>query len=100
MSADIEVFPCDDWPFKDGDRRAIELIDHHNQRLNILKNELSKRNITVYDSLSLIFDRKIGNEQMHFAIGEARSHLINLVKTGYAKKISDSNKVEWFSLNN
>ena len=36
--------------------------------------------------LSLIFDRKIGNEQMHFAIGEARSHLINLVKTGYAKK--------------
>ena len=54
----------------------------------------------VYDSLSLIFDRKIGNEQMHFAIGEARSHLINLVKTGYAKKISDSNKVEWFSLNN
>ena len=52
------------------------------------------------DWLSLIFDRKIGNEQMHFAIGEARSHLINLVKTGYAKKISDSNKVEWFSLNN
>ena len=50
--------------------------------------------------LSLIFDRKIGNEQMHFAIGEARSHLINLVKTGYAKKFSDSDKVEWFSLNN
>ena len=64
------------------------------------RSELLKRNITVYDSLSLIFDRKIGNEQMHFAIGEARSHLINLVKTGYAKKISDSNKVEWFSLNN
>ena len=37
---------------------------------------------------------------MHFAIGEARSHLINLVKTGYAKNISDTNKVEWFSLNN
>ena len=66
---------------------------------NILKNELSKRNITVYDSLSLIFDRQIGNEQMHFAIGEARSHLINLVKTGYAKKFSDNDKVEWFSLN-
>ena len=72
----------------------------YNQRLNILKNELSKRNITVYDSLSLIFDRQIGNEQMHFAIGEARSHLINLVKTGYAKKFSDNDKVEWFSLNN
>ena len=37
---------------------------------------------------------------MHFAIGEARSHLINLVKKGYAKKNSDTNNVEWFSLNN
>ncbi len=100
INSEIEVFPCHDWPFKDGDRRAIELIDHHHQRLNILKNELSKKNVTVYDSLSLIFDRKIGNEQMHFAIGEARSHLINLVKTGYAKKFSDTDKVEWFSLNN
>ena len=100
INSEVEVFPCHDWPFKDGDSRAVELINHHNQRLDILKNELLKRNITVYDSLSLIFDRKIGNEQMHFAIGEARSHLINLVKTGYAKKISDSNKVEWFSLNN
>ena len=55
INSEVEVFPCHDWPFKDGDSRAVELINHHNQRLDILKNELLKRNITVYDSLSLIF---------------------------------------------
>ena len=36
---------------------------------------------------------------MHFAIGEARStHKSS--KNRLCKKISDSNKVEWFSLNN
>ena len=37
INSEVEVFPCHDWPFKDGDSRALELISHHNQRLNILK---------------------------------------------------------------
>jgi hypothetical protein len=41
------------------------------------------------DSISIIFDRKIGDEQMHFAIGEARAHLIHLDVTGQAKSEMD-----------
>ena len=41
------------------------------------------------DSISIIFDRKIGDEQMHFAIGEARAHLIHLDVTGQAKSEID-----------
>ena len=40
INSEVEVFPCHDWPFKDGDSRALELISHHNQRLNILKNDV------------------------------------------------------------
>ena len=34
INSEVEVFPCHDWPFKDGDSRAVELINHHNQRLD------------------------------------------------------------------
>ena len=41
------------------------------------------------DSIEIIFDRKIGDEQMHFAIGEARAHLIHLDVTNLAKSKVD-----------
>jgi glyoxylase-like metal-dependent hydrolase (beta-lactamase superfamily II) len=91
IGSETSVFPGHDWPFKNGAQRAQDLIDHHNNRLNILINELKDKSITIMDSISLIFDRKIGNEQMHFAIGEARAHLIHLDVTGKAKSVTDDN---------
>ena len=91
IGSETSVFPGHDWPFKNGAQRAQDLIDHHNNRLNILINELKVKSITIMDSISLIFDRKIGNEQMHFAIGEARAHLIHLDVTGKAKSVTDDN---------
>ena len=65
-------------------------------------NELENRSITIMDSIKIIFDRKIGDEQMHFAIGEARAHLIHLDVTGQAKsEIDDRGTVhymkKWYS---
>ena len=91
IGSETSVFPGHDWPFKNGAQRAQDLIDHHNNRLNILINALKDKSITIMDSISLIFDRKIGNEQMHFAIGEARAHLIHLDVTGKAKSVTDDN---------
>ena len=89
IGSETQVFPCHDWPFKNGQQRAQDLIEHHNHRLNLILNELNNRSITIMDSISIIFDRKIGDEQMHFAIGEARAHLIHLDVTGKAKSIID-----------
>jgi len=86
---DTKVFPCHDWPFQDGAERAKNLVKHHNHRLSLILNELEKRSITIMDSIEIIFDRKIGDEQMHFAIGEARAHLIHLDVTGQAKSHVD-----------
>jgi len=89
IGSETKVFPCHDWPFKDGSERAKNLIKHHNNRLSLILNELENRNITIMDSIEIIFDRKIGDEQMHFAIGEARAHLIHLDVTGQAKSEID-----------
>ena len=89
IGSETKVFPCHDWPFKDGSERAKNLIKHHNHRLKLILDELKNRSITIMDSIEIIFDRKIGDEQMHFAIGEARAHLIHLDVTGQAKSEMD-----------
>ena len=73
MEPDTKVFPCHDWPFTNGDQRAKDLIKHHNHRLSLILDALNEKDITIMDSIEIIFDRKIGDEQMHFAIGEARA---------------------------
>jgi len=75
------------------------LIKHHENRLNILKNEMAEKKINIMNSIDLIFDRKIGNEQMHFAIGEARAHLIHLESIGFARSETDLNEVVWYQKN-
>ena len=89
IGSKTSVFPCHDWPFDEGAQRAKDLIKHHKHRLNLIIEALNKKNITIMDSISIIFDRKIGDEQMHFAIGEARAHLIHLDVTGQAKSEMD-----------
>ena len=99
IGSDTLVFPCHDWPFKKGKERAEDLIKHHENRLNILKKEMDTKSINIMNSVDLIFDRKIGNEQMHFAIGEARAHLIHLDSIGFSKSETDKNEVIWYSKN-
>ena len=89
IGSETRVFPCHDWPFDEGAQRAKDLIKHHNHRLSLIIEALNKKSITIMDSISIIFDRKIGDEQMHFAIGEARAHLIHLDVTGQAKSEMD-----------
>ena len=89
IGSETSVFPCHDWPFKEGMQRAKDLIKHHNHRLSLILEALNKKSITIMDSISIIFDRKIGDEQMHFAIGEARAHLIHLDVTGQVRSEVD-----------
>ncbi|MDC1357421.1 MBL fold metallo-hydrolase [Pseudomonadota bacterium] len=100
IGSETSVFPCHDWPFKEGMQRAKDLIKHHNHRLSLIIEALNKRSITIMDSISIIFDRKIGDEQMHFAIGEARAHLIHLDVTGQVRsEVDDRGTVHYNKIN-
>lgn len=100
IGPETSVFPCHDWPFKEGMQRAKDLIKHHNHRLNLIIEALNKKSITIMDSISIIFDRKIGDEQMHFAIGEARAHLIHLDVTGQVRsEVDDRGTVHYHKIN-
>ena len=100
IGSETSVFPCHDWPFKEGMQRAKDLIKHHNHRLSLIIEALNKKSITIMDSISIIFDRKIGDEQMHFAIGEARAHLIHLDVTGQVRsKVDDRGTVHYHKIN-
>ena len=100
IGSETSVFPCHDWPFKEGMQRAKDLIKHHNHRLSLILEALNKKSITIMDSISIIFDRKIGDEQMHFAIGEARAHLIHLDVTGQVRsEVDDRGTVHYNKIN-
>jgi glyoxylase-like metal-dependent hydrolase (beta-lactamase superfamily II) len=100
IGPETSVFPCHDWPFKEGMQRAKDLIKHHNHRLSLILEALNKKSITIMDSISIIFDRKIGDEQMHFAIGEARAHLIHLDVTGQVRsEVDDRGTVHYHKIN-
>ena len=100
IGPETSVFPCHDWPFKEGMQRAKDLIKHHNHRLSLIIEALNKKSITIMDSISIIFDRKIGDEQMHFAIGEARAHLIHLDVTGQVRsEVDDRGTVHYNKIN-
>ena len=99
IGSETSVFPCHDWPFKEGMQRAKDLIKHHNHRLSLIIEALNKKSITIMDSISIIFDRKIGDEQMHFAIGEARAHLIHLDVTGQVRsEVDDRGTVHYHKI--
>ena len=99
IGPETSVFPCHDWPFKEGMQRAKDLIKHHNHRLSLILEALNKKSITIMDSISIIFDRKIGDEQMHFAIGEARAHLIHLDVTGQVRsEVDDRGTVHYHKI--
>lgn len=81
---DVQVFPGHDWPFSHGGVRAASLIDHHHERLGLLRDALDKSPMTTNDAMAVLFGRKFDPHSLYFASGEARAHLIHLVSRGEA----------------
>ena len=86
LDPETKIYPGHDWPFKNGNKRAKDLIKHHNKRLKILFSEAKKRPITVSDGIDLLFNRRFESHELFFAAGEARAHLTHLVKQKKVKK--------------
>ena len=61
--------------------RIDELIDHHQQRLNVLRKACSEPR-TAADCVTLLFATSLPDHQYFFAIGESASHLMYLREHG------------------
>ena len=85
LDNDVQVFPGHDWPFKDGGKRAQALIDHHHQRLELLRAALREKPLTTDGAMAVLFGRAFDAHELYFASGEARAHLIHLVARGEAE---------------
>ena len=86
LDSEIRIYPGHDWPFKNGNQRALDLIRHHNQRLEILLSNAQKKPLSVSDGIDLLFNKRFESHELFFAAGESRAHLNHLSKQNKVKK--------------
>ena len=82
LSLDNEwlIIPGHDWPYFGGGIRAAELIEHHNSRLQLLRDEASKAgSLSTADAMRALFAFDLTDHELYFASCEARAHLNHLV---------------------
>ena len=82
LSLDNEwlIIPGHDWPYFGGGIRAAELIEHHNSRLQLLRDVASKTGpLSTADAMRALFAFDLTDHDVYFAICEARAHLNHLV---------------------
>lgn len=87
---DMMILPGHDWPFRKGGQRAKALIDHHHQRLDLLRDAAVTTPISTAMAMQLLFGRVFNPHELFFAAGEARAHLGHLVHLGeFRTKMED-----------
>ena len=82
LSLDNEwlIIPGHDWPYFGGGIRAAELIEHHNSRLQLLRDVASKAGpLSTADAMRALFAFDLTDHELYFASCEARAHLNHLV---------------------
>ena len=82
LSLDNEwlIIPGHDWPYFGGGIRAAELIEHHDSRLQLLRDVASKAGpLSTADAMRALFAFDLTDHELYFASCEARAHLNHLV---------------------
>ena len=81
LEDDWLIIPGHDWPYYGGGIRASELIEHHDSRLQLLRDSAKDNQlITTADAMQTLFSFKLNDHELFFASCEARAHLNHLVK--------------------
>ncbi|MBP1993289.1 MBL fold metallo-hydrolase [Paenibacillus eucommiae] len=62
--------------------RAAELIQHHEERLGIMENQLKAKPLTAYEVCLATFGERLSTHQMRFALSETIAHLVLLEVEG------------------
>ncbi|MEL7108631.1 MAG: MBL fold metallo-hydrolase [Pseudomonadota bacterium] len=97
LPEDVLVLPAHNEPFTGAHPRLQHLIHGHGVALKRLKQRLAQEPRRVVDVFPAIFGRKIGEDVMSMATGEAIAHLNYLIEQGEAKRQLDSEGVAWYS---
>lgn len=97
LPEDVLVLPAHNLPFTGAHPRLDHLIKGHGVALKRLKQRLSESPRRVVDVFPSIFGRKIGEDVLSMATGEAIAHLNYLLKNGEATRTLDADGVAWYS---
>lgn len=97
LPEDVLVLPAHNEPFRGAQARLDHLIKGHGVALKRLKQRLTQSPRRVVDVFPAIFGRKIDDDVVSMATGEAIAHLNYLIATGEAQKNKDEDGVVWYS---
>jgi glyoxylase-like metal-dependent hydrolase (beta-lactamase superfamily II) len=88
LGADL-ILPGHGPVFHDLDGRIGELISHHEERLEVMRREISDRPKTSYEVSRIVFRGTLTEHQRCFALAETLAHLDHLVLEGRAQRIDN-----------
>ncbi len=78
----VLVLPSHGRPFHGAASRATALVAHHEERLDRAEEACRETPRSAYDAIPALFNRKLDNHQLFFALGESLAHLNHLAVLG------------------
>lgn len=97
LPEDVLVLPAHNEPFHGAHDRLDHLVHGHEIGLKRLGQRIAREKRRVVDIFPAIFGRKIGDDVLSMATGEAVAHLNCLIKRGEATRERDADGVNWYS---
>ncbi len=79
------VLPAHGNSFSHMRERVDELIEHHKQRLEIMKDAAGEKGATVFEVSSKVFSGDLTLHEIRFALTETLAHLVYLEKRGHLR---------------
>ena len=92
---DVLVLPAHNEPFRGAHTRLTHLIDGHHTSLNRLREKLAEPK-RVIDTFTTLFARKIDDETLSMATGEAIAHLNHLIAEGTVARHTAEDGTDWY----
>ena len=83
---DALVLPSHGRPFRGLKTRIGQLVDHHDERLDIVLRACRERPMSAADAVKVIFGREFDLHQTTFAVGESIAHLHALWYSGQLER--------------
>lgn len=96
LPEDVLVLPAHNEPFRGAHPRLDHLIRGHGVALKRLRQRLAQEPRRVIDVFPAIFGRKIDDDVLSMATGEALAHLNYLIATGEAERTLDQDGIAWY----
>ncbi|MDR2852432.1 MAG: MBL fold metallo-hydrolase [Burkholderiaceae bacterium] len=96
LPVDTLTLPAHGKPFKGMHRRIEQLEEHHRARLLELQQACTRKALSAYEAMPVIFTRKLDLHQTTFALGETLAHLHLLHFEGLLRRTRDAEGIVRF----